>query len=330
MVNDLLENGVSVNAKHTTFGSTALHVAARHGMTEMVRLLMLKGADKDTLDNYDFTPLYTAAYNGHVAATQALLAGGADVNIGCGAWKAPVIHAAVQQVYVDILRAVIDYGADVNAADTEQRTALVVATQHDNAEAIGVLVEAGANVEAPNSAGKVPLHAAAAALRLEALTALLRYGAHVNVQTVFLVTPLHCAAARAGIQGAAEVVDVLLRSGADETIVDDEAKTAADVVAFGVEEEDRVAEDVERVRQLLKNATADRAWLRRGYLVLCRAHPERVKHASEMTSSSAHTGSEDVGGCAADEITSCEWTAVVPKILELQEEGIFRTILRFL
>ncbi len=56
------------------------------------------------------------------------------------------------------------------------------------------------------------------------------------------------------------MVDVLLRPGADETIVDTFGETAADVVAVQVEEGDRLADDVERARRLLANAPADRAW----------------------------------------------------------------------
>lgn len=39
-----------------------------------------------------------------------------------------------------------------------------------------------------------------------------------------------------------------------------------------IEEQDSLAEDVERVRKLLSNAPADRAWRPRGSLVLCRAY----------------------------------------------------------
>ncbi len=83
------------------------------------------------------------------------------------------------------------------------------------------------------------------------------------------------------------MVDFLLRSGANETILDSDGKTAADIVGEGVYE--MVRWDVERVRKLLANAPADRAWRRRGCLVLCRAHPDRLGQTPEMTRS-AHPG----------------------------------------
>lgn len=65
------------------------------------------------------------------------------------------------------------------------------------------------------------------------------------------------------------MVDSLLRSGADEILLNTEGKSAADLIGRWVKIQDRVADEIERVLYLLANAPADRAWRRRGYLVLC-------------------------------------------------------------
>ncbi|CAN0497377.1 unnamed protein product, partial [Scytosiphon promiscuus] len=70
----------------------------------------------------------------------------------------------------------------------------------------------------------------------------------------------------------AKVVDLLLRYGADETVMDKLSKRAADVIGLKVEEGIRLADEVELVRKLLSNAPADRVWRRRGLPVLCRAY----------------------------------------------------------
>ena len=57
-MDDLLENGASINATHTKNGCTPLHVAAEEGKPEMVQPLMLKGADKDAISLAGWTPLY--------------------------------------------------------------------------------------------------------------------------------------------------------------------------------------------------------------------------------------------------------------------------------
>ncbi len=347
VVNDLLENGASINFRSTTYDLAPLHLAVHAGNAEMVQLLMLKGADKDAPDVNGCTPLQTAARLGQVSAAQALLAGGADLHLRFGSLSMLVIHEAAEGAWVDILRATIEHGADVKAVDRLGRTALhVAASNHEGTEAIDVLVEAGANVEARATCGCTPLYFAASCFNLKALTALLKHGAHVNAQSVSLRTPVLHVAARAGRHGAAAAVDVLLRSGADETIVDEDGNAAADVVGGDVEEEDRVAEDVERVHKLLANAPADRAWRRRGYLVICRAHPDRVEQMPEMRSALTATGRmtrrsdilgrteasrcQDVGGSAVEEGTRADWARVVGAVLGLQEEGIFRTIVGYL
>lgn len=139
-----------------------------------------------------------------------------------------------------------------------------------------MLVEAGSDIEATNL-GCPPTLTAAINLRCEALLSLLKQGATVNAQNNALDTALMYAAYSAGKQGAAEIVDALLRAGADETIVNFFGDNAADGIRADVEgDENYLAGNVDRVRELLANAPADRAWRRRGYLVLCRSYPDKV------------------------------------------------------
>ena len=113
-----------------------------------------------------------------------------------------------------------------------------------------------------------------------AVAALLRYGADVYAEDGGGETPLHYAASLVGFGRAPAVVDALLRSGADETITDDLARCAMDMIGCRVGEDGNTSDDdvsdveangiggndideINRVRQLLANATADRAWRRR-------------------------------------------------------------------
>ena len=348
VVTDLLGGGAPIDAKSGGgSGQTPLHVAAEQGKPKIVQLLMLKGADKDAMDSIKGTPLYSSVWAGHVTSVLALLAGGADVHIRCGMLKHPVLHRAAREGQVDILKAVIEHGADVNAVDAHQRTALHCATVNNHAVSIDVLVEAGASVDGRDIFSCTPLVMAACTLTLDALAALLKHAALVNNRTPDLRTALHYAATNAGRQGAAEAVDILLRSGADETVLDDNGAAAADVVAEDVEEEDRLAEDVDRVHKLLANAPADRAWRRRGYLVLCRARPDRVQQTPESSRENTEVGrrthrgdklaraealsfKEAVGRGVLDKRAGGEWMDVVARVVGLQEEGIFRTIVGYL
>ena len=312
IVDDLLENGASVAAVDVSGAErTPLHVAAREGNAEMVQLLLLRGADRNALDNADWTPLYTAAYFGHVAAVQSLLAGGADAHLRYTPCNTPVVHVAAQEDHTEVLRVVIEHGVDVDARDRDQSTALHFAAAMNRVGAIDLLVQAGANIGATTVYGETPLHCAARQVRVQASLALVNHGADVNAKNLGFKTPLHYASAKAGkpYRRPAEVVDILLRSGADETMVDDRGHRAVDLIGNDVEEEDSLAGDADRVEGLLRNAPWDRAWRRRGYLVLCRAHPDRVQRLRQMTGR-AH--------------------AAMSKVLGLQEEGVFRAIVGYL
>eukprot|EP00752_Nemacystus_decipiens_P016787 g15024.t1 len=347
IASDLVDGGAGLDTiEITNAGDTPLHVAARKGEAEIAELLLLKGADKDALNTVGETPLYVAACSRHSAIALALLAAGADASLRCGHLKARVIHVAARAGSIEILRAVIERGMDVDVVDTRNRTALHYASRCNNAGCIDVLLEAGANIDARENLGFTPLHDASDTVSHEALLCLLKHGATVNAQVDYdLETPLMYAVMHAGTQqGAYRVVDSLLRAGADETMVDNKGRTAVDSIGFFfVGKEDHLADDIERVRELLANAPADRVWRRRGYLVLCRAHPERLQQV-QATSSDHHAdtarGSRscakvarvgEVGGdSGVDESIGGDWTVVVSKVLLLQEEGIFRTIVGYL
>eukprot|EP00903_Cladosiphon_okamuranus_P013895 g12923.t1 len=352
IVSDLLKHGASFSAKDTN-GCTPLHFAARTGKTHIVRGLMLKGADKNAMNNQEWTPLFSAVYHGQTDAARTLLAGGADVSLRCGALKGSAVHMAAELGHVDILRAAIEHGADVNATDANHCTALHSAASENKVGAIDVLVEAGGNIEVRSRHGMKPLHSAAGQLSIEAIGALLRHGADVNAKSLNLLSPLMVAATKAGTRGAAEVVDLLLRSGAVETIADEDGNIAFDVMGRAVEKEHRLAEDVQRVRKLLANAPNDRAWRRRGYLVLCRAHPSRLTHLRQeigarvgvaprtrsgkkmsriaaAAAAAAGGGGSARGGTSADGRGGRGWAGVVGWLVTLEEEGIFRTIVGYL
>lgn len=344
IVNILLENGASIE---TAFeGNKPLHVAAEAGDAEIMRSLLRRGADKDELDGLGFTATYSAAQFGHVAGVQALLTAGADINLGCGDNLFLPVHVASQLGNVDVLRALLDHGSGVYAATAvDGCTALHFSANHNRPIAIKVLVEAGANIQAPDDTGATPLHHANSSP--DAALALVKHGADTNAATHMGRTPLHYAACKGGRQGTAQVVDVLLRWGADEKAEDDNGRTPADVIGFWAEEQDRLTEDMERVSKLFVNAPADRAWRRRGYLTMCRAHPSRLHPKQQLRTTEAHlmprTRSRTKlaraegnavcgpgGGSTENERIGGDWMEVVVKMVGFEEEGLFRAIMGYL
>lgn len=214
--------------------------------------------------------------------------------------------------HVRVLAVLIRHGVDINDGSTERGTALHHAAEGNKADAIDVLVAAGADTEARNAAKETPLHFATRMLGLKSAAALLRHGAVINARDRLKHSPLHIAAREAGKRGAAEMVDLLLRWGADETFKDHDGYTPADVAegycCCDIEEVGRV----ERVLRQLEHAPVAReAWCRRGWLVASRARPQMI---------SLRTGTQ----------SPREWVDLMSRVPGLVEEGVFRTIVGYL
>lgn len=60
---------------------TALHLAATNGYEEMVDMLLQKGAEVDRKNQYDWTALHAAAYEGRLGIVVKLMKAGANANL---------------------------------------------------------------------------------------------------------------------------------------------------------------------------------------------------------------------------------------------------------
>jgi ankyrin repeat protein len=110
------------------------------------------------------------------------------------------------------VRALLQGGADVNAAQGDGMTALHWAAENGDSEMARMLVYAGARTEAVTRNGAyTPLHLASRIGSTAVIEALLDAGADANAATTSgAATPLHFAAA----QGDADAIDALLERGA--------------------------------------------------------------------------------------------------------------------
>ena len=277
----LLENGASLHATDKN-GDSILHVAASFDRGEITRSLLIKGANKNQLGRKRDTPLYRAAYHGNYLVVEDLLKAGADVGLRWQGLVSP-LEIAAEHGFVEVMRVLIAHGADVNVFGPDHSSPLQSAVLGTRAEAVDLLVEAGAAVNYKGWMGFSLLHTACAyEERLEAAFALIKHGAEINATADGSVegqTPLHVAAQKAGAtRNAAAVVDLLLRHGADETMADKFGKRPIDRIGESdLDLQPLFPQDFQRALGLLVNAPADRAWRRRGMLVLCRAHRNRLQ-----------------------------------------------------
>jgi hypothetical protein len=98
-------------------GRTAVHVAAEQGWVDLIQVLISElGNQVDARDNYQFTPLHSAANGGHVAAIQRLAALQHDLDARDYLGRTP-LHYAAMHGRVAALEELVRLGADVGQKD---------------------------------------------------------------------------------------------------------------------------------------------------------------------------------------------------------------------
>ena len=139
----LLDHGADVNAREPWQGETALMWAAGQNHAAIAQLLIHHGADVDAqsptpefprpqagltvLPRGRWTPLMYAARQGAVEATRTLAEAGANLDLADPDGTTALVLAIIN-VHYDTAAALIEAGADPNLADTTGMAALYAAT----------------------------------------------------------------------------------------------------------------------------------------------------------------------------------------------------------
>ncbi len=124
----------------------ALRQAVDGGKTDVAKLLLEHGADKDGKDSYGQSLVMTATSNHHTAVLALLIAAGADVN-AANQYRITPLAVAAEQGHLDEVKTLLAAGAKVNARDTSGGTALSVAVLRGYEEIVAALLAAGADVQ---------------------------------------------------------------------------------------------------------------------------------------------------------------------------------------
>lgn len=152
-----------------------------------------------------------AAREADVAAVQAQLAAGADVNVPDDAGTSALLWAAYN-ASPDLVSVLLAAGADPNAPNPFDVTPLLQAARNGDAATMRLLLDAGADAARAVRDGETPLMAAARSGSIDTVQQLLAHGADPNaVEALQDQTALMWAVA----EGHLPVVDALLTAGAD-------------------------------------------------------------------------------------------------------------------
>lgn len=191
--------------------------AARRGRIVELRTSLQLGVDANSANAHDRrTALHEAAQSGHVRVAHALLEAGANIDAAM-AGGGTALTIAARQGHIAMVELLIAQEADIDIALSDATTALDLAAIHGHVAVVRKLLASGAQTEptrpGPSRVGvhSLPIYAAAQRGHVGVVDTLLEANATVNVNEHAGGTPLWIAAAN----GHADVVRSLISAGAD-------------------------------------------------------------------------------------------------------------------
>lgn len=282
----LLENGANPNLIDADF-YTALMYVAQNGTKEVAEMLLRAGADPymscgnitassiarglgridiaETIENYKrqyqgggqyvANDLANAINSSNVALVRKIISEKPDaINFNIHVLHqdkaATALMLAAEKGSEEIVRMLLDAGADPNLQNKKCETALMLAIPKRHKDIVAILLDKGADPNLESEGKYTALTYAIQAANWsslefkEIIAMLLAKGANPNLQNDYGKTPLMYAVLR----HAKEVVEMLLNAGADINLQDDEFQTALMYA---------VLENSKEMVEILLNAGAD-------------------------------------------------------------------------
>jgi uncharacterized protein len=136
----------------------ALDIFEAAAFGDLDRLTQLLGDEPSLVSSYSgdgFTALHFAAFFGRYEAAALLIERGAEVDaFGRGWMTGTAMHSAVSRVHGDVVRVLLDAGANPNVRQSAGWTPLHAAAMNGDVISVELLLAAGADPTATNEEGR--------------------------------------------------------------------------------------------------------------------------------------------------------------------------------
>jgi uncharacterized protein len=201
------------------------HAAARASDMIAITAFLDSGINIDARSEGDGrTVLISAAARGDLQVVKALVERGADVNVQDNKGYTAISHA-IEARYDDVSEVLLNHPKlDPNARGLNGVTTLMSYVWRERKDAVRKLLDHGADVNAQDYDGDTALHGAAQNGNVEIIELLAAKGANLNVKNKVGGTPLMWAA----VYGHEEAARRLLERGANPSLKDNGGLTARD------------------------------------------------------------------------------------------------------
>ena len=208
-VQALIKKGADPNSRNG-LEFTPLYIAAASYQMDVMGELLKAGANADAESNYG-TPLMFAAATGNIAGANILLAMGVNINATRNDGMTVLMMASYSgnPAFVGEL---LTRKVDCSAKDDLGDTALMYAARQGHDKIAEMLIGAGVEVDTVDNDHKTPLLEAAKVGNTKVVELLLAKGANVNAKDSHGMTPLMLAAS---YNDTSDTTKVLLKGGAD-------------------------------------------------------------------------------------------------------------------
>ena len=215
-------------------GRTALSWAAARGDQQTVLKLLQAKANPNITGNDGRTSLHWAANSSNPQSVKTLLEYRADPEARDLWYRTPIHYAACNHAARDMdderyVGYLITHGANVDAQDCHERTALGYAAKHNHHKSLECLLRNRADTSIADNWGFSPVFETAKATHHESLRLLMQYSATCKGETIQKQSLLHLVAAH----GSRETVDIIGHrnlAGLDREMRDVKGCTAQDLL----------------------------------------------------------------------------------------------------
>ncbi|XP_067658334.1 ankyrin repeat domain-containing protein 50-like [Haliotis asinina] len=208
-----------------------LHVSCIGGHVDMVKhVLSKKVADINSRGHYGRTPVIMAAEKGHRDVFDPLVREGADVSL-VDENRNNILHVACIGGHVDIVKHVLSKKvADINSRGQYGRTLVMMAAEKGHRDVFNLLVREGADVSLVDENRNNILHVSCIGGHVDIVKYVLSLKvADINSRGHYGRTPVMMAARF----GHRDVFDLLVREGADVSLVDENRNNILHVACIG-------------------------------------------------------------------------------------------------